>query len=130
MSSTTVHADEQTATVTVSILNNPGIASLVFSVAYDDALTLQNVVFDSAYGAYVAAPTPYKNPQTITFISPLVEVDASGTFATLTFNISEAVTVDTIANITLTIRQGDTFDENFEEVTFDVINGTVSIQVN
>ena len=128
VNSAIANAGDQTVTVTISLLNNPGISSLKFDVEYDNILTLQTVTFDSAYGAYVTAPTPYDNPQTITFISPLVEVDTSGTFATLTFNISEAVTTDTIANITITVYQEDTYDENFDEVSLEIINGTVNIR--
>ena len=130
INSTTANVGDQTVTATISLLNNPGISSLKFNIAYDNILTLQTVSFNTAYGAYVTAPTPYENPQTITFISPLVEIDASGIFATLTFNISEAVTTDTIANITITLYQEDTYDENFDEVTFEIINGTVNFRTN
>lgn len=130
VNSTTANIDNRTISVTVSLLNNPGISSLKFDVAYDSILTLQSVSFNSEYGTYVTAPTPYKNPQTITFISPLVEVNASGDFATLTFSISETLTTDTVANITISIYQEETYDENFEEVTFETINGTVNLQTN
>lgn len=119
-----------TVDVIISIANNPGISSLKFDVTYDDVLTLSNVTFDAAFGAYVTAPTPYSNPQTITCISPLAEVTVSGTFATLTFDISDAVTVDTTANITITLHQDEIYDENFDPVVFEVINGTVNIQAN
>lgn len=119
-----------TVDVVISIANNPGISSLKFDVTYDDVLTLSNATFDAAFGAYVTAPTPYSNPQTITCISPLAEVAVSGTFATLTFNISDAVTVDTVANITITLHQDEIYDENFDPVVFEVINGTVNIQAN
>ena len=122
--------DDGTVDVVISIANNPGISSLKFDVTYDDVLTLSNVTFDSAFGAYVTAPTPYSNPQTITCISPLAEVAVSGTFATLTFNISDTVTVDTVANITITLHQDEIYDENFDSVVFEVINGTVTIQAN
>lgn len=124
------NVDDETVDVVISIANNPGISSLKFDVLYDDVLTLSNVTFDAAFGAYVTAPTPYCNPQTITCISPLAEVTVSGTFATLTFNISDTVTADTVANITITLHQDEVYDENFDPVVFEVINGTVNIQAN
>ena len=45
-------------TVNISVANNPGLASLKFDVAYDSALTLENVTFNSAFGAYATTPRP------------------------------------------------------------------------
>lgn len=124
------NADIKTIDIAISIANNPGISSLKFDVSYDSILTLTNVVFDSAFGAYVTAPTPYTNPQTITCISPLAEISTNGEFATLTFDISDTVTVDTVANITISLHQDEIYDENFDEVIFEVINGNVTILAN
>ena len=72
---------EDTVEVAVSLSNNPGIASLVLDVDYDDTvLTLTDVVFDEAFGAYVTTPEPYENPQRISFMSPMEEVDADGRY--------------------------------------------------
>lgn len=129
VNSTTAKVGDPTVTVTISLLNNPGISSLRFDISYDNVLTLDTVSFDEAYG-YVTAPSPYSNPQKITFISPLANVDTSGTFATLTFNVSETATADTVASITITPCQSEIYDVNFDEVVFDVINGTISFQTN
>lgn len=116
-----------TVEVTVSLKNNPGLASLQFDVAYDSALELQSIAFNPAFGAYVTAPEPYANPQGITFISPLVSVDADGEFATLTFKVAEGVAEASDLGITLNLNQGNIYDENFNEVTFDVVNGSVTV---
>ena len=125
-----VDASDKTFDVVISVLNNPGISALQFNVVYDDYLTLTGVKFDSAFGALVAAPTPYKNPQLITFISPLEDVNASGEFVTLTFEIAGDITVDTIANIEIEIVANETYDTNFNLVSFEVVNGTVSIKAD
>ena len=123
----TANVGDETVSVVISLLNNPGISSMKLSVAYGNELTLQNVVFDSAYGAYVTAPSPYNNPQSITFISPLVEINASGTFATLTFKLSKTITSATTINISITVDQENTYDEDFVEVTFATVNGKIII---
>jgi len=125
--------DDGTVDVVISIANNPGISSLKFDVTYDSTLSLNNIVFDSAYtsgGAMGTAPIPYGNPETITWISPLSKVTVSGTFATLTFNISDTATADTVANIAIALHQDEIYDENFDPVVFEAIDGIVTIQAN
>ena len=124
------NVDDGTVDVVISVANNPGISSLKFDVTYDDVLTLSNVTFDSAFGAYVTAPTPYTSPQTITCISPLAEIAVSGKFATLTFDIADTVKADTIANISLTLYDDEIYDGDFAAVKFEVFNGTVTLNVN
>lgn len=122
----TVAMNAGTVTVTIELKNNPGISAMQFTVAYDTVLTLKSVTFDPAFGAYVTAPTPYQNPQSVTFISPLAEVSASGIFATLTFDIA-SVSEQTKADISLTLDTDNTYDENFDEVEFIIVNGVVTI---
>lgn len=119
---------DTTVEVAISIANNPGISSLKFDVAYGAELSLSDVVFNSAFGAYVTAPTPYTNPQTITCISPLSEISASGTLATLTFALSDTVTSGDVAQINITLYQEEIYDESFNAVVFEVFNGTVIIR--
>lgn len=112
--------------VEIEIANNPGIASLKFNVDYDKYLTLTNVEFSSDFGAYVTAPTPYKNPQTISMISPLSEVKANGTFATLTFFVASDIPENYDAKISLTYDEDEFFDIDYNNVPFEAVNGCVS----
>ena len=113
--------------ITVSLENNLGLASLKFDVAYDEVLTLTNVEFSTAFGAYVAAPTPYKNPQTISFISPLVDVTDNGVFVTLTFVISEYAPDNYTAAIRILCDQENIFDGTYAPVSVSVVNGAVNV---
>lgn len=124
---TSASLGDSTVTVTISILNNPGISSLKLNVAYANCLTLTDVAFDPGFGSYVTAPQPYSNPQSISLMSPLADITVSGTFATLTFSISDSVTAPTVANITVQYDQDNTFDVNFDDVVFQVVNGSVTI---
>lgn len=121
--SVTVGSDS-TVDVALSVAENPGISSLKAFVAYDEKLVLKNVSFTSLFGSLITAPTPYSNPQTISMMSPLTDITDDGVFAILTFDVSALQSGDE-ADITLTYDQGNTFDINFDNVVFDVANGTV-----
>lgn len=116
--------------VKIDIADNPGIASLKFDVGYNEYLTLTNVEFNSAFGSYVTAPTPYKNPQTISMISPLSNVNQNGTFAVLTFKISDNAPVNYIADITLTYDPDDVFNSDYDNVPTKIVNGQVTVGGN
>ncbi|MBO5110790.1 MAG: leucine-rich repeat protein [Clostridia bacterium] len=119
---------DETVDVVISLLNNPGIASLKFRVTYGDELILATVEFSEAYGAYVTAPEPYDSPLPITFISPLESVDASGTFVTLTFHISDSIKTETEIDITVSVDADNTYDEDLNPVNIESMDGKVIIQ--
>lgn len=112
--------------VKINLKNNPGIASLKFDVSYDEILTLENVELSDAF-AYATTPQPYKNPQTISMMSPLSEVTVDGTVATLTFLISESAEDGYEANISLTYDPEDIFDGELNNLDVKMVDGTVSV---
>lgn len=116
-----------TIKVKIDLKNNPGLASLKFDVSYDDVLTLTNVEFNSEYGSYVTAPTPYKNPQTISMISPLADVSVSGNFCTLTFTVSENVEDNYSAAVNVSYDTDDVFNSAYESVDLNVVCGGVKV---
>lgn len=112
--------------VVISVINNPGIASLKFDVCYDDEnLKLVSVDFDSQWGNYITAPIPYKNPQTINLISPFENITIDGKLATLRFEILDE---SYVKNITIKCDMNNIFNSNFDDVEFDVMNGKVKKQ--
>ena len=117
----------ETAEITIDLSNHPGITSLKFDVQYDDYLTLTDVKFSSAFGAYVAAPTPYKNPQRVTFISPLADVAENGNFVTLTFSVAEDAPDNYFAEVNLSCYQNEIYDADFDLVPVSVSNGGVNV---
>ena len=116
-----------TVQVKITLANNPGIASLKASVRYDSILTLTDISFNSAFGSYVTAPTPYSNPQTVSLISPLSEISVNGVFATLTFKVSDSAPRGYNAAISLTYDQDDIFNGDYDNVPVDMIPGNVKI---
>ncbi len=120
---------DDTVDVVISIANNPGISSLKFDVAFDDTLlTLTAVTFDTAFGSYVTAPEPYKNPQTVSFMSPTADLTVSGKMVTLTFTLSDTAIVGATSDITVTIDQSNTFDSDFNDVVLETAHGSVTIR--
>lgn len=118
---------DDTVKIKIVLKNNTSLASLKFSVMYDNVLTLKNVELSKDFGDYITTPTPYKNPQTISLISPLKDIKTNGTLATLTFKVDAKITDTYKANITIRYDQDDIFDGNFKNLSLDVIDGAVNI---
>ncbi|MBO5042593.1 MAG: InlB B-repeat-containing protein [Clostridia bacterium] len=127
VNSTTAKVGDNTVEVVISLLDNPGIASMKFNVLYDSSLTLKAVAFDPAFGAYVTAPEPYANPQSISLISPLSDINASGKMVTLSFEISQDVTASELLSIAVQLDAENIFDSDFESIDFTAISGYVEI---
>lgn len=112
--------------VKINLKNNSGISSLKFDVGYDSMLTLKNVELGSGFD-YATSPTPYKNPQTISMMSPLEESVVNGTVATLTFAISEDAPDKYEAYVTLTYDPEDIFDGDFNNVDVKMVDGKITV---
>lgn len=127
----TVYVSEEQNTVAVNIyvLNNPGISSLMINLQYPSALRLEAIKFADEFGTYTTAAEPYTMPQTLSMISPFQDVDCSGVFATATFSIdrSALATGQTTLELTASYVQDNTFNEEYEDVTFMVVNGSATI---
>lgn len=117
----------ESVNVVISMNNNPGLASVVVDVAYDEYLTLTAVNFDPDLGANVTAAEPYSNPQTLSFASPISTNTHEGTFATLTFVISEDAPDQYEAGVTLSFDEDNIFDSELENVPTSVVNGKVTV---
>ena len=122
-----VDPEKKTVEIKIDIENNPGISALQFSIHYGDELILQSVRFDSRFGSYVTAPTPYGNPQMITFMSPLRAIGENGNFATLVFRISDEARANTTVHMHADIVRENTLDADLQTVDFAVVTGKVKI---
>lgn len=115
-----------TVTVTVSTVNNSGIISMLLQLGYDsNALKVQSV--DGADFANVAFGPTDANPIAINWVDGLnPDNTTDGTVAIITFKVKEDA-LEGIYPITLTYAQEDVFDENLEDVYFNVQNGSVEV---
>lgn len=127
VSSATV-APGETAEITLSLENNPGLASAKVIVSYDSYLTLTGVRFPSGVWSNQSAVTPYKNPQIISVLNPLSNVVGNVTIATLTFKVAENAPNGYTANIALTYDEDDFFNVDYDNVPFVVNEGAITVQ--
>lgn len=123
-----IHSKEGIVIVNISIENNPGITALQFHVQYGEELELQSIQFDSRFGSYVTAPTPYQSPQLITFLNPLDGVSEDGLFAVMAFRVEDHVEPKTTSHVRARIVSENTLSEDLEEIEFEVVGSTVIIE--
>lgn len=117
----------ETVTVKINLKNNPGLASLTINVNYDNKLTLTKVDLSSEFGSYITTPTPYKNPQTISMISPLKNVKVNGVFATLTFKVAAGITDTYKAKVWVKYDADDVFNSDYKNIPLTIVDGCVTI---
>ena len=116
-----------TVNVTISLKNNPGITSMKLKVAFDDVLTLTNVVYNADIGGQPMPPVSMNSPFTLNWFDGLRDVEGDWVFVTLTFTVAEDAVSGTSAGITVTFDENDLCNVAEENVAFAVINGAVEI---
>lgn len=117
--------------VKVSMRNNPGVAILQIKMSYDkDALTL--VSYERGDAMKDASFTPGQHLDDIPFNclwSGPVNRYGDGVLVTFTFKIKEDAAPGSSA-VTLTYSPDNVINQDFEEVTFAVENGGVTVSCN
>lgn len=118
-----------TVTVSLQIVNNPGIAGAKFAVHYASELTLIGAASGEAF-----ASLDYTEPGALTNGCPFnwdsldAESKTDGIFLTLTFKVSDAVVAGDVLNVSVSYVNGNVYDKNLQDVTLDIVNGTITIQ--
>lgn len=116
----------ETVDVNIKINNNPGITSLQVKVEYSNK-DLELVEFDDKqlFGNPVTHSDMSKNPMIISwFDSNSTNKTNNGILATLRFRIKDNAES---SNITLSYDSEDVFNIDFQDVEFQVTNGSVDI---
>ncbi|MBR3894198.1 MAG: InlB B-repeat-containing protein [Clostridia bacterium] len=115
-----------TVQVKVVLDHNVGLTGLQLSISYDsEVLSLTNVEVNSDFGgAMIETSKPYKNPQSLTMISPLAENTTNGTLATLSFTIAEDAPNNYDTNIVVTPLE--VYNES-GDIALAVINGSITV---
>ena len=117
-----------TIKVTVSIKENPGVASLILKVAYDNSLlTLTNVEYNSAIGGQTVNPSDLNSPVTLYWINAFGNMSDDVVFATLTFKVNENAMAGASSNIVVSYNSDDIYNINEVNIPLDIQNGTVTI---
>lgn len=116
-------------TVDILLANNPGFNSMKLLVEYDsDVLELVDRTHGDTFGKMVYSQTLDANPYILNWVDSFNPYKlSSGTFATLTFKIKEGATIGE-SEITVTYNPDDVYNSDWENVTFAVKNGTVTVE--
>ncbi len=118
-------AGDRDVAVTVSLKNNPGIASVGMMVSYDSALTLKSIVYNDELGGQYMLPPAMNNPVKLIWVS-LAEVTEDCALATLYFDVSEDAAPGNY-QIAAVYDEDDVYDAEMNNVSFEVINGTIHV---
>ena len=114
--------------VNVSLKNNPGISAFKILLEYDETiLTLNSVTYNTAMGGTPVSPQKLQSPVTLFWYSGLTDVNYNGTFATLSFTVSDTLTQNTTTTISATFDTDDITNTNSDTVPMTVENGTISV---
>lgn len=117
-----------TVTVTVRIVNNPGVAGAVLRLSYDSNLTLTGAASGEAFSyLQYTRPGQYSNPCNFSWDSESGMATDDGTILTLTFRVSDSVSSGDKLNVNISYTHGDIYDENLDDVDLDIINGHITI---
>lgn len=117
-----------TVTVTVRIVNNPGVAGAVLRLSYDSNLTLTGAASGEAFSyLQYTRPGQYSNPCNFSWDSESGMATDDGTILTLTFRVSDSVSSGDKLNVNISYTHGDIYDENLDDVDLDIINSHITI---
>lgn len=115
--------------ITISVKNNPGIASTKLSVSYDaDRLELTGAKINTSLsGSKSQSPNISDNPYILNWVDGMSNyTEADWVFATLTFSIRENAPSGA-ANVSIIYDPDDVFDVGNENVNFTIQNGGITV---
>ncbi len=118
----------QTVRVRIGLKNNPGIASLKFTLDYEpDVLTLTDIVYNTAIGGQAQQPQNYQSPVILNWINGTSDSEGDFLFATLTFTVSADAVAGETTSISLTYDENDIYDISETNIYFHVPPFTATI---
>ena len=118
-------AGSQNVAVTISVKNNPGIASIGMRVAFDEALTLTGIEYNTAMGGQSVLPQTLSCPAKLTWVSPFADATGDKVFATLYFTVSETATGE--LPVEITYIADDVYDMTETNIPFSIVNNSVLV---
>lgn len=122
-----------TVSITVTVSNNPGIASMRLKIAFDaNYLTLLEATDGGLLGNAIYSQN-HTSPFTLMWFNPTVDNDytANGVIATLTFEINEVSTSEMSVPVTAgLVTASDCLDNAIDPVAIDIVNGAVDINAS
>ncbi len=126
ISSANAAAGDTNVEITVALKNNPGIASLNLLVAYDEGLTLTDIVYNSAIGGMSQQPQTKDSPVILNWFNGTSDTEGDWIFATLKFSVASTATAGDY-DITLTYDPENVYDITETNIAFDVVAGKIAV---
>ena len=118
----------ETVEVTVALQNNPGIASMILSVTFDnEALVLTEVVYNTSIGGQTVQPQNMNSPVKLYWINGLADAEGDFVLATLKFTVKSDASIGD-HNITLNYNADDVYDITETNLPFEIVNGKVTVK--
>ena len=118
----------KTATVAISINNNPGILGASFKVSYDEKLTLLSVKSGEALSTLAyTAPGTLTNPCSFGWDGIDIADKTNGVVLTLTFKVPDDAQVGDSYGINVSYDNGSIFDDKMQALNFDIVSGSIEI---
>ncbi len=116
-----------TVKVTVSLKNNPGVASLKLNITYPSGLTLTAIEYNSAIGGQSQQPQNMSSPVTLNWFNGTADSKGDFVYATLTFKISDSAAENAVYSINATFNPDDVYNTDLDNVDFSVQSGKVTV---
>lgn len=116
----------ETVDVTISVKNNPGIASIKLSVTYDDSMTLNSITYNSTIGGMSQQPQTKDSPVTLNWFNGSADSYGDWVFATLSFTVNDNAAIGDY-DVTVTYEADNVYNIAEENVTFAIENGKVEV---
>jgi len=117
-----------TVEVTVALKNNPGIASIILSLTYDtDALTLTEVVYNTAIGGQTVQPQNMNSPVKLYWINGFADAEGDFVLVTLKFTVNSNAALGD-HDITLSYNADDIYDISETNLPFEIVNGKITVK--
>ena len=114
--------------VTVSVKNNPGIASILLDIGYNkSALTLKGFTYNSSAldGAMTVPFNANAKTYSLSMVSGTKNINGDFDFATLYFDVAD--NAGESYDITLSYDENNVYDINENNINFEVINGKINV---
>ena len=122
-----------TVDVVINISNNPGIASMGFSMSFDENLTLVAATNGAAFSELAFTPPAQlkkggtiKNSCKFSWVSS-DNATADGAILKLKFKVDENTNLNKVCPITITFSDGDVNNKDRNPVSVNVKNGAVTV---
>lgn len=112
--------------ITISVRNNPGIASAKLEVAFDDGLTLNSVVYNADMGGMTMQPGTLTSPVILNWLDFAGNFNGDAVFATLNFTVADHASAGDYS-IRVSYEEDNVYNIAEDNIYFYASNGAVTV---